>query len=222
MTGARPVHPWRVLTVVIAIATVYNIARSTLLAEVDHLVWNIGTAMVIVMIAVTAGMRCEDLGLCRDRLAAGARLGGIAAAVISAGLVLAAATPVTRGWFDDDRVAVTAPAMLWSVLVVIPIGTVLAEELVFRGVIVGLLSQRLRPAATLVVSAIIFGLWHLAPAATDGASWTTLGGIMVATTIAGMSFTWLRLASSSLVAPIAAHLATNSIAFAVAWAWFGS
>lgn len=221
MTGAGPAHPWRVLTAVIAIAAVYNIARSTLLAGMDHLVWNIGTAMVIVMIAVAAGMRCDGLGLCRDRLAAGARLGGIVAAVIAAALLLAAAIPATRGWFDDDRVTVTAPSMLWSVLVVIPIGTVLAEELVFRGVIVGLLSPRLRPVTTLVASAVLFGLWHLIPALTDGASWTSLAGIMTATTIAGIGFAWLRVSSSSLIAPIAAHLATNSVAFAVAWAWFG-
>lgn len=124
MTGAGPAHPWRVLTAVIAIAAVYNIARSTLLAGMDHLVWNIGVAIVIVMIAVAAGMRCDGLGLCRDRLAAGARLGGIVAAVIAAALLLAAAIPATRGWFDDDRVTVTATSMLWSVLVVIPIGTV--------------------------------------------------------------------------------------------------
>ncbi len=214
-------HPWRALVTVVVVAFAYNIARSTLLAGMDHLVWNIAVAVAIVILGIAAGLRCDGIGLCRDRIAAGARLGGIVAGVISAGLLLAATVPATRGWFDDDRVAVSAPSMLWTVLVVIPIGTVVAEELVFRGVIFGLLSQRLRSTAVLGTSAVLFGLWHLAPAITDGDQWISLVGLVAGTTIAGLGFGWLRLTSSSLIAPIAAHLATNSVAFAVGWAWFG-
>jgi len=39
----------------------------------------------------------------------------------------------------------------------------------------------------------------------------------VATTAIGLGFCWLRVASRSLVAPILAHCATNSVPFVVAW-----
>jgi membrane protease YdiL (CAAX protease family) len=42
-------------------------------------------------------------------------------------------------------------------------------------------------------------------------------GTVIATTAAGAAFGWLRYGSKSLVAPIAAHIATNSVAFATAW-----
>jgi membrane protease YdiL (CAAX protease family) len=34
---------------------------------------------------------------------------------------------------------------------------------------------------------------------------------------AGLAFGWLRLRSQSLLAPMLAHIATNSVAFVVAW-----
>lgn len=40
----------------------------------------------------------------------------------------------------------------------------------------------------------------------------------LATTAAGVGFEWLRRRSGSLAAPALAHLATNSVTFAVAWA----
>jgi len=43
-----------------------------------------------------------------------------------------------------------------------------------------------------------------------------LGSIAV-TFVAGLIFCWLRLRSSSLLAPVMAHFATNGLALAVAW-----
>jgi uncharacterized protein len=38
------------------------------------------------------------------------------------------------------------------------------------------------------------------------------------TFVAGLAFAWLRLRCGSLVAPVLAHVATNGLALAVAWA----
>jgi membrane protease YdiL (CAAX protease family) len=43
-------------------------------------------------------------------------------------------------------------------------------------------------------------------------------GAVLATFVAGLVFSWLRLRSGSLVAPVLAHLGTNAITFVVAWA----
>jgi membrane protease YdiL (CAAX protease family) len=42
-------------------------------------------------------------------------------------------------------------------------------------------------------------------------------GAVVATFLAGLVFSWLRLRSGSLVAPVMAHVATNGVALVAAW-----
>ena len=61
--------------------------------------------------------------------------------VVSMALAVAASVPALRGLFDDDRVDVDAGSMLWRALVVIPLATVVMEELAFRGVLLGLLRR---------------------------------------------------------------------------------
>jgi membrane protease YdiL (CAAX protease family) len=51
-------------------------------------------------------------------------------------------------------------------------------------------------------------------------AWGAVVGTVAATTTAGVAFAWLRLRSGSLLAPILAHIATNSLAFSVAWAYW--
>jgi membrane protease YdiL (CAAX protease family) len=42
-------------------------------------------------------------------------------------------------------------------------------------------------------------------------------GTVIATFMAGLVFSWLRLRSRSLIAPILAHIATNGLALLIAW-----
>jgi membrane protease YdiL (CAAX protease family) len=42
-------------------------------------------------------------------------------------------------------------------------------------------------------------------------------GSVVVTFLAGLVFSWLRLRSRSLIAPVMAHVATDGLALAVAW-----
>lgn len=118
--------------------------------------------------------------------------------------------------------------MLLRALIVIPIGTVLVEELAFRGVLLGLLDRVTSPGRALVASAVVFGLWHLLPVwrgggagelgDADGAGrFGAVAATFVATFVAGLAFGWLRQRSASLLAPIAAHIATNSVVFVAAW-----
>jgi membrane protease YdiL (CAAX protease family) len=170
-------------------------------------------------------MTRDELGLAHDHLRGGVRLGMIAAGLITAAVVIVALVPGTAGFFDDDRVDVSFTDMALRVLVVIPLGTVLVEEVIFRGVLHGLLRRRfdIRPAA--LGGATAFGLWHLFPvwrsyddaAFGDLGRWGTILGTFVATFIAGLGFIWLRHRSGHLIAPVFAHIATNSVPFVVAW-----
>ena len=76
---------------------------------------------------------------------------------------------------------------LWRVLVVIPLGTVLPEELAFRGLLLALLGRRYGVVAGILLSSGLFGLWHVVP---------SLGGALLC---------WLRLRSGSLLALILTH-----------------
>jgi membrane protease YdiL (CAAX protease family) len=71
-------------------------------------------------------------------------------------------------------------------------------------------------ALAVTVSSLVFGLWHIVPtmqlADLRGTprTTTTLAGVAV-TTVAGVIFCALRLASGSLLAPVLLHLATNCL-----------
>jgi membrane protease YdiL (CAAX protease family) len=116
--------------------------------------------------------------------------------------------------------------VLYTSLVVIPLGTVLFEEVAFRGVLWGLLARDFGVSAATVVSACLFGLWHVLPAMDLARTHTSVRGQSVAggrrvaitvlativfTTIAGIVFAELRRRSGSLVAPIGLHWATNGL-----------
>jgi membrane protease YdiL (CAAX protease family) len=78
------------------------------------------------------------------------------------------------------------------------------------------------------VSSLLFGLWHVLPTIEvlelndlySGSSLAFGGavtGAVAVTAAAGFGFCWLRLRAGSVLAPVLAHAATNSIAFAAGW-----
>lgn len=210
------------LAAVLVVLAVANVARSTVVPSGAHLVFNLSLAAVVTALGAWAQLSRVELGLDRTRLGAGLRLGLLAFAIVAVAIVGAALVSGGSGAFDDDRARVDAGAMVLRVLVIIPLGTVLVEELMFRGVLHGLLSRLTTATGALVVGAIVFGLWHVFPAwrAAEGGALDRAGvaaGTLAATTAAGVVFVWLRARSGSVVAPMLAHLATNSVAYATAW-----
>ncbi len=70
---------------------------------------------------------------------------------------------------------------------------------------------------------VLFGLWHVNGVLHNGSGGIAVGaviGTVLATTVAGVGFGWLRVRSDSQLAPVLAHVATNSVTFAVAWAFW--
>ena len=84
--------------------------------------------------AAASGLTATDMGLGREELRPGLRLGSAAAAATAGGWVLIAAVPATRPVLRDERIAgLSGRAVAYQVLVRIPLGTVLWEETAFRG-----------------------------------------------------------------------------------------
>jgi uncharacterized protein len=199
-----------------------NLAHLVPGASAAYVPLNLAAAAIVVGIARRRGLSSSDLGLRRDRVGAGLRWGAAVAAVVAVVLAVAMLVPSLDPLLDDARVRCLSPAAVaYHALVRIPFGTVLLEEVAFRGALFGALargSSRMRAAAA---SSAVFGLWHIRPTlglldANDVAADTAaLAGALVAAIVAtaagGMFFCALRTMSDSTVAPIVAHTAMNSL-----------
>jgi len=169
-----------------------------------------------------------ELGLEREHASTGMRWGLVAGLVVSVVLVLGAAIPATRPLFDDARAAGIGPGLLaYRALIRIPLGTVLLEEVAFRAVLLAAWRRAASLPVAVIGSSVVFGLRHVRPAidlliandvATDGpARILAVFGAVAGTTVAGIAFCWLRIKSGSLLAPVLAHLAANSVATVLAY-----
>jgi membrane protease YdiL (CAAX protease family) len=150
--------------------------------------------------AVASGLTVGELGLGRDRVRAGLRLGAAAAAPVVAVYGVGLLVPAARPLLDDQRVAgLDGRQLAYQVLVRIPVGTVVWEEIAFRGVLQASLRRVLPEPWAGVVGVSVFGLWHIRP---------TAGALAVNGLATGL-LSVLRERSGSLVAPVLLHLAAN-------------
>jgi membrane protease YdiL (CAAX protease family) len=225
---SAPIAPWRVRVGLFAALTVLaasNVVSNRLWPQ-GYLAWNLAMTGVLLLVARAAGLTRADLGLGGERLRRGLVLGAGAAAVVGLLYATAVALPATRAAFVDARGAVPLTAVLFLALVRIPLGTVVLEELAFRGVLPALVGGSFGGGwwrATLVSSGL-FGLWHVLPAmGSGGAVSDTLGsagavaGTVLFTATAGVVFRAWQRWSGHLVTPMLLHAATNSLGALVAW-----
>ena len=205
----------------LAILVAWNVVGRPTLPDRWHLLGSLLVAGSVLVVARVARLSWAELGLGRDDLGSGLRWGAGAFAVVSAVVILGSLLPATRHLFDSTRADISAGQLALEALVTIPIGTAVVEELAFRGVLLGMMRSRLSVVPAVLATSVLFGLWHLDPILTGAGSLpsrsTVALGTFVATTIAGVGFAWLRIRSGSLVAPIMAHIATNSVSLVVAW-----
>lgn len=123
-------------------------------------------------------------------------LGG--ATIIAIAYAIAVRLPAARRFFrrDYDRPWYTA-------LVSVPLATVVFEEVAFRGVLWGLIDRDHGAFWATGVTALLFGLWHLAPERpwTDG----------LATAASGVVLGALRALGGGLLAPVLVHWAADGL-----------
>ena len=136
--------------------------------------------------------------------------------------------------FMNDHYATISGALLAS-MIVIPLQTVIPEELAFRGVLHGALDRAWGFRGVAAAGSLLFGMWHIATSfglTSSNVGFTKLFGAgifgmvagvvmaVIATGAAGFVFTWLRRRSGSLIAPIALHWSLNGLgALAAALVW---
>jgi membrane protease YdiL (CAAX protease family) len=212
----------------VAVLALHNVAVHRMLPAPADAALNLATALGLMAFAGRVGCSPADLGIGAEDLDGGLRTGLCAAAAAAGGVAIAATVPATRGFFADRRVGDAGRAeAVYHLVLRIPLATALAEELLFRGVLLALLRRRRPPAAAVLWTSLLFGAWHVLPtidhyqgnpASTLGTDpsrgrWLAVLATMAATTAAGGSFAWLRLRSRSLLAPVLAHAAVNASAY---------
>jgi uncharacterized protein len=195
-----------------------------------HLAVGLVLAACLLAVARACGLTAADLGLARSAWPAGLRWGAAAAALVGAAYALAYLVAPVREVLPEDQ-SDTGRATLWAVLVVIPLGTVVPEELAFRGLLLAQLGRRRGVLAATLLSSGLFGLWHVLPSlgggAANAAMTDVVGGdaagtalrvavTVASTSVAGVVLCWLRLRSGSLLAPILAHWTVNGLGVIVA------
>jgi uncharacterized protein len=187
-----------------------------------YVVVNVGATVALLVAARAAGLSRTELGLASRDLPSGLRWGGACLALVAAGYLVALAAPALRPLLTDARVEGMGGAeVAYAALVRIPLGTVLWEEVAFRGVLLAVLARLLPLRWAVAGTAALFGLWHVRPtlaalAANDlvDTAVATAALVLLAcafTALAGVLFAWLRLRSGSLLAPVLLHLSTNSL-----------
>ncbi|MCR5976739.1 CPBP family intramembrane metalloprotease [Gordonia jinghuaiqii] len=226
-------HDAALLVVVVAILVVVNVVAHRVGGPVEIALIPVA-AVVLLAVARGGGLGWRDLGLSRSELRAGIPFAVASVIVVAAIVSAAVAIPATREFFLSDRYDDTSEALL-AAFVIIPLQTVLPEEVIFRGVLQGVLGRLCRPVMTLIFGAVAFGLWHISSstgltAGNEGlsdvlgagvlAQIAGIAGAVLATGVAGFVLGWLRHRTTSLLAPIALHWALNAtgaIGAAVAW-----
>ncbi|PXY22891.1 abortive infection protein [Prauserella muralis] len=183
-------------------------------------------AVVLVGVARRLGLSWHDLGLSRRSWRKGALYGGIAVAVVATVYVVGALLPWTSSSFLDVRYDMALGSALLTALVIIPLNTVLLEEIAFRGVLLGMLKRPLGTVWAVGLSSTLFGLWHILPSLHLGEQNQALGnvlgsgptaqvlivtGVVLFTAVAGVLFSELRRRSGSVLASAGMHWATNGL-----------
>ena len=182
-------------------------------------------AVGLLILVRSHGLGWVELGLSREHWKSGAGYAIAAVAVVVTVIAIGALLPWTRPMFMNNNYATVSGALIAS-MIVIPLQTVIPEELAFRGVLHGALNRAWGFRGVAAAGSLLFGLWHIATSlglTSSNVGFTRIfgGGVLgtvagvvlavAATAVAGFVFTWLRRRSGSLLAPIALHWSLNGL-----------
>jgi uncharacterized protein len=233
LAALRQFHVYVDIAVVVAV-----LALTNLIAHFTTPWANVATvpaaAVALVALVRSRGLTWTELGLGREHWRSGMRYALLAVGLVLTVVAVGALLPWTRPMFLNDRYATLSGALIAS-MIIIPLQTVIPEELAFRGVLHGALDRAWGFRGVAAAGSLLFGLWHIATSlglTSSNLGFTRIlgGGVfgmvagvvlaVAATAAAGFVFTWLRRRSGSLLAPIALHWSLNGMgALAAAMVW---
>ena len=215
----------QVITISILIL-LYGTVLARLIPKKWHIILNISIAILAIIMGFSFGLSLEQMGLSPYSIKDGIIVAIIASVVIVFGTIVIAIIPPFRRFFLGENLAnANGKLLTFEAAIRIPFSTALIEEILFSGVLLGLLLTQLPVAQALILSAILFGLWHVFPTITsleqNDAAAAIVGakksrqraGVIAAiiiTSIAGLVFGWLRVLAGSVLAPWLVHWSINA------------
>ena len=224
---------WWPLAVVLVALVVLNVVNNRVAPQTHYLLWAFGGSVLLLAIGLLDGNSWTDMGLGWGYYLPGLIWAAACIALITVVYLIGSAFRRTRQAFHDERMGeLTGTGVAFQALIEVPFGTVLLEEIAFRAVLFSMLARRFGLVWAIVLSSIVFGLWHILP------SWGTheqnpaLGSVagkgvrgnviaislsVLTTAVAGVLFAGLRLVSGSVLAPMGFHWATNGLGYAFSW-----
>jgi membrane protease YdiL (CAAX protease family) len=225
--------PWWPLALVIGILVLLNVINNRLAPQTHYLLWAFGSSVVLLAVGLLDGNSWTDMGLGWSYLLPGLVWAAVCIGGVTAVYLVGSAFRRTRKAFHDERMTgLSGGRMVFQALVEVPFGTVLLEEIAFRAVLFSMLVRRFGLVWGLVISAVLFGLWHILPSIGTHEQNPALGSVVgsgrrgnviavalsvLTTSVAGVLFAGLRIISGSVLAPMGLHWATNGLGYAFSW-----
>jgi membrane protease YdiL (CAAX protease family) len=221
---------WRTTVLgVVGVLVLANVMANRVIPSWMYVPLNVSIAFLILW-AARREVSNQEMGF--TNWGSGARWGGALLLGTTAVLLIGLALPVSSGMFDDDRVTDSVWAWAYHALIRIPVGTAFVEETAFRAVLPALFAVRWGVLRGCIAASLLFGLWHVLPSfglhhsnatITDLFGDGTLGLVItIALTVAGtalmgLAWCWIRYRSGSILSTILGHIATNSVAYTIAF-----
>lgn len=224
---------WWPVAVVIVALVVLNVVNNRVAPQSHYLLWTFGGSVGLLALGLLDGNSWTDMGLGVAYLLPGLIWAAVCIGGVTAVYLIGSAFKRTRTAFQDERMTeLSGGRMVFQALVEVPFGTVLLEEIAFRAVLLSMLVRRFGLVWGIVISSVLFGLWHILPSIGTHEQNPALGSLVgegrrgnilavalsvLTTTIAGVLFAGLRLLSGSVLAPMGLHWATNGLGYAFSW-----
>ena len=224
---------WWPLLAVVALLVVINIVNNRVAPQTHYLLWAFGGSVLLLAVGLLDGNSWSDMGLGFSSLLPGLLWALGCIGVIALAYAIGSLFSRTRSAFHDERlIEMSGSKIAFQALIEVPLGTVLLEEIAFRAVLLSMLARRFGIVWAIVISAILFGLWHVLPSIGTHEANPALGSVVgkgrrgnilavllsvITTALAGVLFAALRLVSGSVLAPMGFHWGTNGLGYAFGW-----
>jgi membrane protease YdiL (CAAX protease family) len=225
--------PWWPLALVLVSLVIINIVNNRVAPQTHYLLWAFVGSVFLLAIGLLDGNNFTDMGLGFDYLIPGLIWALTSIVLVTLVYFISSIFKKSREAFADQRIgAMSGGKLAFQALVEVPFGTVLLEEIAFRAVLFAMLARRFGVIPALIISAIIFGLWHILPSIGTHEANPALGSVVgsgrrgavlavlasvFTTFFAGILFGAMRIASGSVIAPMGLHWATNGLGYFFSW-----
>ena len=214
---------------VLTTLAVANVMSNRVLPAWAYVPWAVVVAGVLVLLARRV-VTVQQMGF--TEWARGAAWGLVLFVLTVGVLLLGVAMPAFNELYRDRRVSAGALEWFYQAVIRIPLGTALLEETAFRAVLPALFAARWGVLRGSIVASFCFGVWHVLPAlglnevnpvatrlfgSGPAGDAIAVAFAVVSTAFVGVWWCWIRYRAHSVLATIIAHVASNSVAYSVAW-----